>query len=74
MEFLNVENINEIWGYACSGEIENLKAYYENGGQKDARYYGCGKYHSLTKGASISCIPTASGVYLSRLPQNISKR
>lgn len=22
MEFLNVENINEIWGYACSGEFE----------------------------------------------------
>lgn len=51
MEVLNMENINEIWGYACSGEIENLKAYYENGGQKDARYYGCGKYHSLIMGA-----------------------
>lgn len=46
-----MENINQIWSYACSGETENLRAYYNNGGEKNRRYEAFGQEHSLIAGA-----------------------
>ena len=46
------EKIIEIlWGAACSGEIDTLKAYYENGGKVNRRYFKFGIAHSLIAGA-----------------------
>ena len=44
-------SIEALWSYACNGDIENLKAYYENGGAANRRYYKFGIYHSLIAGA-----------------------
>lgn len=44
-------NMDKLWGYACSGELENLKEYYENGGETNRRYFKFNRYHSLIAGA-----------------------
>lgn len=44
-------NMDKLWGYACSGESENLKEYYENGGETNRRYFKFNRYHSLIAGA-----------------------
>jgi len=46
------DEITEIlWGAACSGEIETLKAYYMNGGKIGRTYEKFGICHSLIAGA-----------------------
>ena len=45
------EDINKLWEYACSGNIEKLKNYYENGGSINNRYFRFGESHSLIMGA-----------------------
>ena len=45
-----VSNIEKLWSAACSGNIEYLKKYYENGGEKNLRYVR-GRAHSLIMGA-----------------------
>lgn len=44
-------SIEDLWTYACSGDVENLKAYYESGSTANRRYYKFGVYHSLIAGA-----------------------
>ncbi len=44
-------DIEELWQYACSGDIESLKKYYEDGGSINNRYFQFGKSHSLIMGA-----------------------
>lgn len=44
-------SIDDLWLYACCGDIERLKKYYENGGEVNRRYYRFGIYHSLIAGA-----------------------
>lgn len=44
-------DIQELWEYACSGDIENLKKYYDEGGSVDNRYIKFGTAHSLIMGA-----------------------
>lgn len=44
-------DINKLWEYACCGNIEELKKYYENGGSTNNRYFGFGEEHSLIMGA-----------------------
>ena len=46
-----VGNIEKLWSAACSGNIDYLKKYYENGGEKKLRYQAFGKTHSLVMGA-----------------------
>lgn len=41
----------KLWEAACSGEIETLKAYYENGGKIGRTWLKFGSYHSLVAGA-----------------------
>lgn len=45
------EDINKLWEYACSGNIEELKKYYDNGGSINNRYFKFGEGHSLIMGA-----------------------
>lgn len=45
------EDINKLWEYACSGNTEKLKEYYENGGSINNRYFRFGESHSLIMGA-----------------------
>jgi hypothetical protein len=40
-----------LWSAACSGEIDILKAYYENGGKVGREYFKFGISHSLIAGA-----------------------
>lgn len=40
-----------LWSAACSGEIDILKAYYENGGKVGREYFKFGIAHSLIAGA-----------------------
>ena len=40
-----------LWAAACSGDIDTLKAYYENGGKIGRRYFKFGIAHSLIAGA-----------------------
>ena len=40
-------DINKLWEYACSGNIEELKKYYDNGGSVNNRYIKFGEGHSL---------------------------
>ena len=47
----NVLATRVVWQYACSGELENLKAYYQRGGMVNRRYEAFGKSHSLIAGA-----------------------
>ena len=44
-------DINKLWEYACSGNIEELKKYYYNGGSVNNRYIKFGEGHSLIMGA-----------------------
>lgn len=44
-------SIEDLWTYACNGNMENLKTYYKNGGAANRRYYKFGVYHSLIAGA-----------------------
>ena len=43
--------IEMLWEYACCGDIDSLKNYYENGGEVNRRYYAFGGEHSLIMGA-----------------------
>ena len=44
-------DINKLWEYACSGNIEELKKYYDDGGSINNRYIKFGEGHSLIMGA-----------------------
>ena len=44
-------DINVLWEYACSGNIEKLKEYYDDGGSVNNRYFKFGEGHSLIMGA-----------------------
>lgn len=44
-------DIDILWEYACSGNIEKLKEYYENGGSINNRHFEFGESHSLIMGA-----------------------
>lgn len=44
-------DIQDLWAYACNGDIENLKRYYDEGGSVDNRYFRFGTAHSLIMGA-----------------------
>lgn len=44
-------DIKDLWEYACSGDIEALKKYYDDGGSINNRYFQFGKSHSLIMGA-----------------------
>ena len=44
-------DINKLWEHACSGNIEELKRYYENDGSVNNRYFKFGDEHSLIMGA-----------------------
>lgn len=46
-----VGTIEKLWSAACSGNIDYLKKYYENGGEKNLRYQAFGRAHSLIMGA-----------------------
>ena len=48
MEHVRIEM---LWEYACCGDVESLKSYYENGGEPNRRYYAFGGEHSLLMGA-----------------------
>ena len=43
--------IEILWEYACCGDMESLKSYYENGGETNRRYFAFGGEHSLIMGA-----------------------
>lgn len=44
-------DIKELWEYACNGNIEKLKKYYDDGGSINNRYFKFGEGHSLIMGA-----------------------
>ena len=44
-------DIKELWEYACNGNIEGLKKYYDDGGSINNRYFKFGEGHSLIMGA-----------------------
>ena len=44
-------DIQKLWEYACSGDIENLKKYYDEGGCVNSRYFKFGIEHSIVMGA-----------------------
>lgn len=44
-------DINKLWEYACCGNIDELKKYYDNGGSINNRYIKFGEGHSLIMGA-----------------------
>lgn len=41
----------ELWGAACSGDIEALKNYFESGAAANIRHQKFGREHSLVMGA-----------------------
>ena len=45
------ERIEMLWEFACCGDIDSLKSYYENGGEPNRRYFAFGGEHSLIMGA-----------------------
>lgn len=51
MSNLEHTSIDELWSWACSGENEKLKEYYDNGGSINNRYFKFGDSHSLIMGA-----------------------
>lgn len=51
MSNLEHTSIDELWSWACSGETEKLKEYYDNGGSINNRYFKFGDSHSLIMGA-----------------------
>ena len=42
-----MENIEKLWEWACSGNTEKLRNYYENGGSINNRHFAFGESHSL---------------------------
>ena len=46
-----MENIEKLWEWACSGNTEKLRNYYENGGSINNRHFAFGESHSLIMGA-----------------------
>lgn len=67
------EDINKLWEYACSGNTEKLKEFYENGGSINNRYFRFGESHSLIMGAfRNSQYDTVE--YLMSVGENISKK
>lgn len=44
-------NIENLWSYACSGNLEKLKKYFGNGGEVNRRYLKFNQEHSLIAGA-----------------------
>ena len=51
MSNLEHTSIDELWNWACNGETEKLKEYYDNGGSINNRYFKFGDSHSLIMGA-----------------------
>lgn len=51
MSNLEHTSIDDLWNWACSGESEKLKEYYDNGGSINNRYFKFGDSHSLIMGA-----------------------
>lgn len=51
MKDIALTDIDTLWEYACSGNIEKLREYYENGGSINNRYIKFGESHSLIMGA-----------------------
>lgn len=51
MSNLEHTSIDDLWSWACSGETEKLKEYYDNGGSINKRYFKFGDSHSLIMGA-----------------------
>lgn len=47
-----MENIEKLWEWACSGNTEKLRNYYENGGSINNRHFAFGESHSLIKNNS----------------------
>lgn len=43
--------IEMLWEYACCGDTDSLRIYYENGGETNRRYSAFGGEHSLIMGA-----------------------
>ena len=43
--------LEKLWEAACSGDLETLKKYYDNGGEPNQRYYRFNTHHSLIAGA-----------------------
>lgn len=46
-----MKDIEELWEYACSGNIEKLRKYYNDGGSINNRCFKFGEAHSLIMGA-----------------------
>ena len=44
-------DIKELWDYACSGNTDALRKYYDDGGSLNNRYFMFGEAHSLLMGA-----------------------
>lgn len=44
-------NMENLWNYACSGNLKKLKKYFENGGEVNRRYSKFNQEHSLIAGA-----------------------
>lgn len=44
-------SIDDLWTYACGGEIDKLKEYYDNGGKPNRKYHRFDHDHSLIMGA-----------------------
>lgn len=51
MKDIALTDIDTLWEYACSGNIEKLREYYENGGSINNRYFKFGEGHSLIMSA-----------------------
>ena len=51
MENITLTDVNLLWEYACSGNIEKLKEHYNNGGSVHNNYFKFGEVHSLIMGA-----------------------
>lgn len=51
MSKFGLTNIEDLWTWACSGDIDKLKSFYDNGGSINNRYFRFGESHSLIMGA-----------------------
>lgn len=51
MNKIGLTNIENLWLWACSGDTEKLKEFYDNGGSINNRYFRFGENHSLIMGA-----------------------
>ncbi|SHJ29372.1 hypothetical protein [Hespellia stercorisuis] len=50
-----MHDIEQLFTFACSGDISGLEEYYKNGGTKNIRYQKFGTEHSLMMGAFRNC-------------------